>query len=879
MTVTTRIAHRRGVVRRRTRTRTRSRTGGWQLPALGAVTAGVVGLVAVVGLVGVSTLGVMSAGLPDTTALDKLGFDQPTIVYDRAGKVELGRFEDQRRRVLTFDAIPKTILDATTSAEDRTFWENAGVDVPALVSAVAENASGTSDRGASTITQQLVRARLLPADVVQAGADRYVRKVKEIIQALRINEAYPGEAGKERVITAYLNEIFYGHGAYGIAAAAEIYFGVHDLSKLTVAQSALLAGLPKSPTTLDPYRYAKRDKKGRLVVPAGSPPIVRRDWVLGGMAASARWNKLDIAELEAAYKEPVILAGDRPVRIPGGHFTWQVRRQLQQILGPDADLERGGYRVVTTLDWRAQRIAEKYLTAAAIAPNTSRRAAERLYSRSKIPARERSWLRDLRGKDLHNAALVALDYRTGDVLAYVGSAGYARDDIASAKFEPKYDVAGDGSRQPGSAWKPILYASAFEAKRLTPGSLLLDITTEFDRAQDWAPRDADQLERGPVLVRRALQYSLNIPAIRALQRVGNERVAATAEKMGIRFAGGREAFLQAGLAGALGTVEVRPFDLASAYGTLANGGVREAPRMVLQIRGPDGKVIWDAPKPEGTRAVSAGTAFMVSDILAGNTDPKQNDIWASKLELRGPDGKRRRPAAVKTGTTNDARDLGTYGFLPPTKDGLGLVVGVWMGNSDHSYPRAAKPATSLTAAAPLWRAFMREYTKKWPVTSFRRPKDVVEAKIDKWSGGRPGPWTRATTTEWFLRGTQPGAERAIDRPGLLYRLACGGWRVDPVQAELGPTSWDQDVAGWLRRAFGGPGVMGRHESRTAYFWGERSWGGPLAGSCYRPRIERHGGDGKGGDHGGRGEGRKKKDKPPKPIAPGPTPPPSPGPAQ
>ena len=357
----------------------------------------VLGAVATAGLVGASTLGVMSAGLPDATALDKLGFHQATILYDRAGKVELGRFQDQRRRVLTFDAVPKTILDATTSAEDRTFWENAGVDLPALVSAVAENASGTSDRGASTITQQLVRARLLPADVVEAGADRYVRKVKEIIQALRVNQAYPGESGKERVITAYLNEIFYGHGAYGIAAAAEIYFGVRDLSKLTVAQSALLAGLPKSPTTLDPYRYAKRDKKGRLVVPAGSPPIVRRDWVLGGMATSARWNKLTTAELQAAYKEPVILAGDRPVRIPGGHFTWQVRRQLQLILGPDADLERGGYRVITTLDWRAQRIAEKYLTAAAIAPNASRRAAERLYSRSKIPSVERSWLRDLRG--------------------------------------------------------------------------------------------------------------------------------------------------------------------------------------------------------------------------------------------------------------------------------------------------------------------------------------------------------------------------------------------------------------------------------------------------------------------------------------------------
>ena len=510
---------------------------------------------------------------------------------------------------------------------------------------------------------------------------------------------------------------------------------------------------------------------------------------------------------------------------------------------------------------------------AAIAPNRSAKNFSRTLARQKIPKAERSWIRALRGKDLHNAALVALDYRTGDVLAYVGSAGYTRDDIANRKFDPKYDAAGDGARQPGSAWKPILYAAAFDAKRLTPGSLLLDVTTEFDRRQDWAPRDADQLERGPVLVRRALQYSLNIPAIRALQRVGNERVADTAEAMGIRFAGGKEAFLQAGLAGALGTVEVRPLDLTSAYGTIANGGVRIPPRMVLEVRGPDGKVVWSAGKPAGKRAISPAAAYLVSDILEGNTDPRQNDIWAEKLELRSQGGAKRRPAAVKTGTTNDARDLGTYGFLPPTKDGLGLVVGVWMGNSDHSYPRSSKPATSLTAAAPLWRAFMRDYTKKWPVTNFKRPKDVVETKIDAWSGGKPGPWTHDTTKEWFMRGTEPGAKRAVDRPGLLYRVACGAWRVDPVKAELGPASWRDDVQNWLYRARRGTGVVGRHDSATAYFWGERSWGGSLAGACYRvqPTRERDRGGG-GGDRGGE---RKKKEKPPKPGNPAPTPAPSP----
>jgi membrane peptidoglycan carboxypeptidase len=802
---------------------------------LGSVASSALVAVGLAGVLSVSALGVLSADLPDPSELGDLAFAQPTIVYDRDGKVELGRFQDERRRVIDYADIPPLILDATTTAEDRTFWENAGIDPAALISAVAENASGVSQRGASTITQQLVRARLLPEDIVN-GSDRYLRKAKEIVQSLRLTDEYPGTLGKERVITAYLNEIYYGHEAYGIAAAADVYFGVTDLTQLTVAQAALLAGLPKSPSTLDPYRYAVKDDEGKLVVPTTAEPVVRRDWILQGLTTGGRWTKLDPAALQAALAEPVVLAGERPIRIPGGHFTWQVRRQLQAILGPEVDLKRAGYRVITTLDWRAQKLAERWVGAAAIAPNISRKKASTMLAQLKIPSSDRRWITALRGKDLHNGALVALDYRTGDVLAYVGSAGYARDDIASKSFEPKYDAAGDGARQPGSAWKPILYAAAFDAKKLTPGSVLLDITTEFDRSQDWAPRDADQRERGPVLVRRALQYSLNIPAIRALERVGSKRVAKTAEAMGIRFAGGSKAFLQAGLAGALGTVEVRPLDLASAYGTIANGGVRVPPRMVLEVRSPDGKVVWKAPKPEGERAISAQSAFLVSDILAGNTDPRQNDIWAEKLAVRNGPGGSRRPAAAKTGTTNDARDLGTYGFLPASgKDGVGLAVGVWMGNSDHSYPSSSKPATSLTAAAPLWRAFVRDYTKGWKVAKFSRPKDVVSATIDAWSGGRPGGWTRDTTKEWFIKGTQPGARKAIDKDGLLYRQACGGWRVDPVKAELGPAAWRADVQDWLRRARRGVGVSGRYDSATAYFWKESSWGGPLYGACYRPK--------------------------------------------
>nr|MBA2757809.1 transglycosylase domain-containing protein [Chloroflexota bacterium] len=745
--------------------------------------------------------------------------------------VELGRFQREQRRVIAYADTPRLVLDATTAAEDRTFWDNAGVDVPSILSAVAESAAGERERGASTITQQLVRARLLPEGLVGPGEDRYLRKAKEVLQSLRLNDTYPGQEGKERVITAYLNEIFYGHDAYGIAAAAKVYFG-KEPSTLTPAEAALLAGLPKSPSTLDPYRFATADTNGRLVVPPDAPPVVRRDYVLRGLADGGRWIKLKPGELKAALAEPVTLAGVPPVTLRGGQFTWQVRRQLLGILGPDVDLETGGYRVTTTLDWKAQELAQKWLTAAAIAPNLPRDESAAMLKEAGLTRADQRWVNDLRGKDLHNGALVAIDYLTGDVLAYVGSAGYTRDDLASKEFDPKFDAAGDGARQPGSAFKPILYASAFEAERLTPGSLLLDITTRFDRGKDWAPRDADQLERGPVLVRKALQYSLNLPTIRALERVGNAAVADSSEAFGLRFTGGRKAFMQAGLAGALGTVEVRPLDLTSAYGTLGNGGVRIPPRMVLEIRDPAGRIVWQAPRVEGTPAVSPATAFMISDILDGNTDPKQNAIWAAKLELRNGPAKSRRPAAVKTGTTNDARDLGTYGYLPrPAGSGVGLAVGVWLGNSDHSYPRTAKPATSLTAAAPLWRAFVRDYTEGWDAPIFEPPPDAVEVTVDAWSGGKPGPWTRDRTKEWFRIGTEPGTPGAIDADGLLYKKTCGTWRVDPLKAELGPADWDSDVADWLSRARRGTGVRGRLDSATAYFWEERSWGGPLINSC------------------------------------------------
>jgi membrane peptidoglycan carboxypeptidase len=781
-------------------------------------------------VVGTGVIGALSEDLPDPTNLAALSFAQPTIVYDRTGTVELARFEREKRRVVAFEDVPRLVLDTTTTAEDRTFWENDGFDPAAIAAAAVQNVSRelSDERGASTITQQLVRARLLPNDIVESG-DRYMRKVLEVIQATRLTDAFPGEAGKQAIITAYLNEIYYGHQAYGIAAAAEVYFGVTDLAELTPAQAALLAGLPKAPSAYDPYRYAVADADGRLVVPVDSPPVVRRNYVLQGMTA-ARWTTLTPAQLEAALDEPVVLAGVRPRTMLAPHFSWAVRTELERILGGREAVETGGFQVITTLDWEAQQLAERHMYAGAIIPHLPRRAAEKEMDRLKLSRADRRWVNALRGKDLHNGAIVALDYRTGDVLAYVGSAGYYRDDLANRRFQPHHDAAG-AFRQPGSAFKPIVYATAFEERALTPGSLLLDISTDFGGG--WAPKNADRLDRGPVRVRQALQLSLNLPAIRALERVGNEAAATVAETLGVEFMGGHKAFLQSGLAGAIGTVETRPIDLTSAFGTFGNKGVHVPTRMVLSIDGPDGREAYRAPEPRGQRAISVESAYLVTDILAGNTDMSENRFWASTLALRNGPGRQRRPAAVKTGTADNNMDFGAYGYLAPPKDkeAPALAVGIWMGNSDHSAPRTSAPPNSLQAAGEVWHSFVRDYTRKWPVADFQRPKDVVSATIDRWSGGRPGPWTRSTFRELFIVGTEPGARRAIDEPGLLYSTGCGGWMVDPVAAELGPDRWLDDVEAWVRRARRGAGVRGEYGSTTAYWFGERSWGGPLIGPC------------------------------------------------
>ncbi len=486
--------------RRRRRTPPRRRVGRAIGAALGVVASTTVIALGLVVVVAGSVITAMSAGLPEPSALADLEFAQPTVLYDRDQKVELGRFQDERRNVVAFDEIPPLVLDATTTAEDRSFWDNLGVDMEAVLAALVESAAGGRERGASTITQQLVRARLLPEDVIAPGSDRYVRKVKEILQSMRLTETFPGEEGKRTIITAYLNEIFYGHEAYGIAAAADVYFGVR-MDELTVAQAALLASLPQSPTHARSVSLRRGRRGGSLVVPASAPAVVRRDWILRSLADAGRWTRLTPSEIQAALDEPVILAGEPSDRLRAGHFTWQVRRQLQAIL-PEADLGRTATRS-SPPSTGAPSARRALAGGRGHRPDPVARAdggdAHRQQDRGRAtsagsgPCAARTCTT---GRSSPSTTGPATCWPTRAAPAMPANDLASRRVPAQVRRRRRRRPPARARRSSRSCTRPPSSRSGSPRAACCWTSPPTSI-----RRQDWAPRDADRLDRGPVLVR------------------------------------------------------------------------------------------------------------------------------------------------------------------------------------------------------------------------------------------------------------------------------------------------------------------------------------------------------------------------------------------
>src|SRR2546430_1710496 len=676
------------------------RTGGRMSRRVSAVRpvgtfAGVLGAVllagaAFVGFGVLATLGYFASGLPAASDLATVPIPLTTHIYDRTGEHLLYTLAGERRDLIAIDAVPKRMQDATCAIKDKTFWPSRGVDVGGIIRAFRVNgASGRITQGGSTITQQLIKTRLLGDDPT------FTRKIKEAILAVEATRTF----SKQQILEMYFNQIYYGNQAYGLKAAAATYFGVADLSQLTLGQMALLAGLPQAPSEYDPIQNMVGAKARRA--------LVLEAMVDNGYATE---SEAAVAKDEAIVVKPATTSLYAP------HFTFRLREQLVQVLGEKAAY-RGGYNVYSSLDWNMQQLAEKEV---------------------------RDHVDGLKGSNVNNAALITLDPTTGEILAYVGSYDYYKH---TPQVQGDYDHAGIAYRQPGSTFKLFTYLTGMLKAGMTPATQLFDIqfTMPDVVGKPYAPMDATKEQHGPLTMRQALRESLNLPALQVTRTVGVDAIIDTVHQLGINRDWDRS---QIGLSFGIGAGEMRLIDMASAYQVIANLGVRVEPTFILKIVDPSGKVVKDLSKPEGRRVLDQRYAWIMDDILKDNTNPQGSFVF-------GPWTSIGRPAALKTGTTDNLQDVLAIGFTPQR------LTAIWMGNSDNSEMRGI---SSALGPGVLWRDYMKTVVPSLPPDWYARPDGIVDKTVcvnpskygGNGSGLLPGPNCPGYRfTEHYVQGTQP----------------------------------------------------------------------------------------------------------------------------
>lgn len=618
--------------------------------------------------------------LPDPSSLNTKELAQATKIYDRNGVLLYVKHTDGViRTVVPLAQISPYLVEATISLEDRTFYTNNGLDIKRIVgAAIADLTHQQIQQGGSTITQQLVKRMFVGDD------PSLERKVREAVLALELQRRF----SKNDILTLYLNQIFYGHEAYGIEAAGETYFATHA-KDLDIAESAMLAAIPNAPSEFDPLN------------PATAPNAqARQRLVLNDML---RDQYITQQEYEAALKEPLKYQNgtiQQDVKAPW--FVDFVLQQLTKEYG-DAVVAGGGLRVTTTLDYGLQQIAEQ-----AVKNNVNRS--------------------DLRARNVNNGAAEVIDPNTGQVLAMVGSANYYNDSIGG-----QYNVITDGQgRQPGSSFKIYVYATAF-SNGYAPSNLINDTQGNVGGHNfvDW-----DHRSEGLITLRRALEESRNIPAIKLLQQLGYDRVFQTARMMGLTSANLTPA---RGLAQAIGASEVLPYQHFNAYGVLASGGIYHAPTVILKVQDSDGKVLQQWQPDPGTRVLSPQVAYEISDIL--------RPVGAA-LNIK-------RPFASKTGTTENWHDSWLIGYNPD------VVIGTWMGHTCAGGCPANVNSNldvvwGVQGAGLIFRDIFNDYEKGKPVHDFSPPAGLKKVTVCRASQLLATPnCAGQTITDWFIAGQAP----------------------------------------------------------------------------------------------------------------------------
>ncbi len=653
---------------------------------------------------GVTLWYVWSSNLPYIGTLREYHPPVITEAYCEDGEV-IGRFWEEKRIVVPLDRMPKHLIQAFIAAEDARFYEHEGVDVLSIFRALINNVlAGRVEQGASTITQQVAKSLLL-----KDTEKTYRRKAREATLSLQIER----EFSKEQILYLYLNQIYLGQGAYGVEAAGRTYFD-KTVSELNLAESALLAGLTQAPSRYSLFLHFNRAK-------------ARQKYVLERMREE---NFITAAQEKEALAWPVeVNRSAESASEKSPYFTEHVRRVMESKYGREA-LYREGLKIFTTLNLGMQRAAQAAVEKGLL--ELDKREASRGPSRSAKPVEAGTVQKAAspEGKEVSlsagatvQGALFAMEARTGKVRAMVGGR-----DFGTSQF----NRAIQAKRQPGSAFKPIIYAAALDWG-MTPSTIIVDapyLSSVNPDEEIWRPKNFREKFSGPTLFRTALVQSRNVITVKILRQIGVSYVMAYAKRMGI------ESELSPDLSLALGSSGLSLAELTRSYAVFANGGSLVEPIFIQKVVDRHGNILEEST-PSRKQVISSETAYVMTDLMKAVIT--EGTGWRSK-ELK-------KPAAGKTGTTNDLRDAWFVGYTPY------LVAGVWVGYDDRKPMNTGE--TGSRAANPIWLYFMAEAVKNRPAEDFPVPEGVVLAKIDPKTGLLPGPHSGKPLTQAFKAGQEP----------------------------------------------------------------------------------------------------------------------------
>ncbi|MGD9086233.1 MAG: PBP1A family penicillin-binding protein [Desulfobacterales bacterium] len=614
--------------------------------------------------------------LPQIRALEHFKPDAVTRIYS-ADKVLLAELFVEKREPVPLETIPRNLTAALVATEDRKFYKHSGVDLKGIARAIYKDIkAGEFVEGASTITQQLAKTLFL------TPRKTLVRKLKEAILAFQLERRYT----KDEILELYLNQVYFGSGAYGVESAAKIFFG-KSVKDLTLSECALVAGMPKSPSRYSP-----------LVNP--DLAVKRRNTVLRQMHDT---GIISDAVYRQAKNEALDTDSRRSGPLQAPYFVEYIKSTLEDELG-STRLYKSGLSIYTTLNFQLQQAAEKAM-ADGLAALTGRMQQAQI---------------DDAGTQ---AALISIDLTTGGILAMVGG-----EDFSTSRF----NRATMALRQPGSAFKPFVYAYAIE-QGLAQNKTILDAPVVYRGAQDgqdWKPQNFSIGYKGEMTLRHALAISQNIPAVRLLQSLGPLSVAQFAHQLGIKSP------LTSNLSLALGTSEVTLLELTAAYAVFPNKGERIEPYGILEVSDRQGRIIWRT-KPQKRLVMSRSTAAIVTNMLEGVV----NEGTGRRAQVLG------KAVAGKTGTSNDYKDALFVGFSPR------IIAGVWVGRDRGG--SLGDRETGARAALPIWTDFMQVALQNEPHLYFDIPDDVRPIRIDPLTGLPQADDSKASVVALFKKGSEP----------------------------------------------------------------------------------------------------------------------------